>query len=83
MWAFSELRLTLQIKVFVHPKLTGMATMQGVGIEILKAFWVTYVSVSSLADIKTPTLSPSPYSVETQISPTCSHYPYTDNNKDM
>ena len=26
--------------------------------------------------------SPSSYSVETQISPTCCHYPYTDNDKD-
>ena len=25
----------------------------------------------------------SQYSEETQISPTCCHYPYTDNDKDM
>ena len=38
-----KLRLRLQIRVFAHPKLTGMASMQGVGIEILKAIFVGHV----------------------------------------
>ena len=39
------------------------------------------VSIHRLG-IKTPDPSPSPYSVETQISPTCGQYLYTYNDKD-
>ena len=39
------------------------------------------VSIHRLG-IKTPDPSPSPYSVETQILPTCGQYLYTYNDKD-
>ena len=57
--------------------------MHGVGVGVLEIVWVRHVSVYSWVGIKTPNPAAFPYSVETQISPTCCHYPYTDNDKDM
>ena len=57
--------------------------MHGVGVGMSEANQVKDVSVYSEVGIKTPNPPPSSYSVETQISPTWCHYPYTDNDKDM
>ena len=70
MWAFSELRPPLRIKVFAHLKLTGMASMQVVDIEILNAIFVGHVGghVSGSLDWPKRQLSIVTYPVTQSVS---------------